>query len=91
MKTGYLAEMGALHDKLTDAKAGLEEFYARRIDDKDVVDEKKTEYDSLIAGGDAAILSFTTGIKLVKAALVPWLENLHIHISIYIYMYIYIL
>ena len=89
MKAGYMAEMGALHDKLTEAKAGLEEFYAKRIDDKDVVDEKKTQYDSLMSDGDAAILSFTTGIKLVKAALEPWLDNLSVQIFPYKFEYGY--
>ena len=87
LKAGYLAEMGALHDKLTEAKAGLEEFYAKRIDDKDVVDEKKAEYETLMSGGDAAVLSFTSGVKLVKAALVPWL---HLYIYIYIFVYKYL-
>ena len=70
MKSGYMAEMDVLQDKIQSAKSHLEEFYAERHDDKDIKDAVLERYDGLITGGDQAILAFTSGIKIVKAVLV---------------------
>ena len=39
--------------------------------DKDIAGPLKDRYDDMITKADATILSFTTGVKLVKAAIVP--------------------
>ena len=71
MKSGYEAELNNHQKKLNDSKADLEEFYAARHEDKDIAGPLKDRYDDMITKADATILSFTTGVKLVKAAIVP--------------------
>ena len=71
MKSGYEAELNNHQKKLTESKAFLEEFYAARHEDKDIAGELKDRYDDMITKADATMLSFTTGVKLVKAAIVP--------------------
>ena len=68
MKDGYLGELTALQDKLNDSKMKLEEFYSERHDDKIIVGDLKDKMDNLIGSADAIILGFSSGTKIVKAA-----------------------
>ena len=70
MKDGYLGELTAIQNRLNDSKMKLEEFYSERHDDKNIVGELKDKMDKLIGSADTIILSFASGTKIVKAAVV---------------------
>ena len=70
MKDGYMGELTAIQDNLNRSKMDLEDFYSQRHDDKNIVGELKDKMDKLIGSADTLILSFASGTKIVKAAVV---------------------
>ena len=70
MKDGYMGELTAIQDNLNRSKMDLEDFYSQRHDDKNIVGELKDKMDKLIGSADTIILSFASGTKIVKAAVV---------------------
>ena len=72
MRNGYTAEMEGHEVSINLAKAKLEEFYAARHEDKNIVADLKDTYDSLISNADAAMGSFATGSRIVKSVLATW-------------------
>ena len=71
MKTGYVAEIDLFQQKLLDAKADLESFYAKRHEDIEGDEALKQELGALHAAADLAIQGFTSGTRIVKSALAP--------------------
>ena len=73
LKAGYQAELESHRTKLEDVKSKLEALYAERHDDKAFVDELKHRFDEDMKNADLEMVSFQTGTKLVKSAIVPGL------------------
>lgn len=73
MKTGYQAELHHHQSKLNEIKSKLEEFYSERYEDKAIEEggELKNRFESLLKEGDMVMLSFASGVKILKSAIAP--------------------
>ena len=71
MKNGYIAELGMHKQQLGDARAGLEEWYARRMKDEDIMGEERARYDEVLQAVDQAVVSFQGAAKMIRSAMVP--------------------
>lgn len=73
MKTGYQAELNHHQKNLNEIKSKLEEFYSERHEDKAIEEEGelKTRFENLLKEGDMAMLSFSSGVKILKSAIAP--------------------
>ena len=69
MKAAYAEEVSNLTTKLEAAKMSLETWYAKRIEDKDIVDEVKETYDSLMNLADNELNQFTGSMKSIRTAM----------------------
>ena len=73
MKQAYTVELRDLETNIDSLKQRMEVWYAKRLEDKDLMDENpdKTEYESLISEADKLTISMQNSTKLVKNAIVP--------------------
>lgn len=73
MKQAYTDELKALEVSIDSLKQRMEAWYAKRLEDKDLVDENpdKIEYTSLMTEADQLTTNMQNSTKLVKNAIVP--------------------
>ena len=71
MKAGYMAEIKARKKEIDKAKAGLESWYALRLEEAKIVGEERAKYDSLLSATDTSIQNGNGTMNTVKKDIAP--------------------
>ena len=69
MLDAYMAELADIISNFDALKAEMEQWYAKRLEDKDVVDEAKQTYDKLMSLCEDGLSSSGKSMKLIKNAI----------------------
>lgn len=70
MKTAYTDELVALMKETDMLRTRMESWYALRLEDEKVVDDKLSEYSGIMDAFDQVLAKATNSMKLVKNAIV---------------------
>lgn len=70
MKTAYTDELMALMKETDTLRTRMESWYALRLEDEKVVDDKLSEYSGIMDAFDQVLAKATNSMKLVKNAIV---------------------
>ena len=69
MKAAYEEELDKCAVALEAAKMSLETWYSNRYEDKDIVDEKKQQYDDLMNAAEKELFAYTGTSKSIRNAI----------------------
>ena len=71
MKSGYTSELDARKGEIDKAKAALEAWYGKRLEEKDIVGDERARYDVLMAGSDTAMKTAQGTMGTVRKDVAP--------------------
>ncbi|CAE7853418.1 unnamed protein product, partial [Symbiodinium necroappetens] len=71
MKEGYVHELDEGRKSIETARTQLEAWYARKLEDEDIVGDEKRVYEDVMRDVDNAFVALNGKIKAVKTATVP--------------------
>ena len=71
MKSGYASELEARKGAIDSAKASLEAWYGKRLEEKDIVGDERAQYDVLMAASDTTMKTAQGTMSTVKKDLAP--------------------
>lgn len=77
MKSAYMDELKGLLKEIDGLRAIMEPWYALRLEDEHVVDEKLADYNQHMASADSLMTKITASMKLVKNAIVSIMTSGH--------------
>ncbi|CAE7274913.1 unnamed protein product, partial [Symbiodinium necroappetens] len=75
MKEGYEQELSEGKKAVEDARAQLESWYSRKLEDSEIVGEERNVYDQVIRAVDSAFVVLAGKMKAVKSATAPPKES----------------
>ena len=71
MKDAYKSELQGLLGDIDSQRAKMEQWYALRLEDEQVVDQELTNFNDLMGGFEVLISKIGTSMRLVRNAIVP--------------------
>ena len=74
MKQAYLEELKGVESDVNHLKQDMEEWYAMRLEDEQVVGDQLDKYNSLSSSSDSLLAKITASTKIVKNAIVSGLN-----------------